>query len=276
MEECSLDCGELCNHVFETDQSCNAYIFDESNNVCTRALYEAEPSLELKGTGLRVAWSSNSGTEMSAIDGNENTLFQTGTSETLPWLAIDLVWPEQVKKVEIIKTPKKEKLTHDIEVRVGNEKPFKDGFKGKTKYTTNSVCGVFKGPGRRGIESSVTCSTPLTGRYVTLQKIVPSTYTYTVYTTDGSPRNKTKNNPLNFMEVVIDSSPVETGGGKFEILLRQEPYPGQCTSEHPYAISLGESCCSVGSSASYWSSSCKGKKLACFKPPCLNFQYMKP
>ena len=267
VEECVLDCGELCNEMFDTHQSCNAIIFDESNNVCSRFLYVPQPPSELKGTGLRVAWASSlySSTyrEQKAIDGDlVNGFFHSREAppEKFPWLAIDLVWPEKVTKVVIIKRKNAEERTHDIEIRVGNDKPFQYRTSGDTLYTSNAVCGLYKGPGDNETESSVTCSTPLTGRYVTLQRIVVSSTT-----------------SINFQEVVIESSPAEdkTGGEMIEILLREDPTPGVCTSSHPYATNRGKICCSKRSSYSFWNA-CYGQRTPCFVPPCLNYEFKKP
>ena len=59
-------------------------------------------------------------------------------------------------------------LSFDIEVRVGYEKPFTPGTKGVV-YTTNTVCGTFTGPGNAKVQSTIECSEPIEGRYVTLQ-----------------------------------------------------------------------------------------------------------
>ena len=263
VEESTLDCGEGCNQMFDTDHSCNAFIFDESTNICTRALYTIEPPLELRGTGLRVAWASsiygspyNEEKLMDRI--LENFFHSAEMLEQFPWIAIDLVWPEVVTKVEMIKRDTYEFRTHDIEVRVGPEKPFERRTNKDTLYKDNPVCGVYKGPGKPGTESSVTCSEPLTGRYITLQKIVPQ------------PLGES----INLGEIIIESSPMMVSGNQgntIEILLREHPITGECPSDHPHAYDYGYRCCSLVSS--YYSSGCRGQALECFGTPCLNYQY---
>ena len=130
-----------------------------------------------------------------------------------------------------------------------------------------------------GGTSSVPCTAPLTGRYVTLQKIV-------------KPDIPDKR-PINWGEVIIESSPVSsTGGEKIEILLREptsdSPASGQCPSNYPYAFNFGAECCSVGFEdntdplwiekwsfglLNYGSDTCGGKSIDCGSPPCLNYKF---
>merc|ERR1712098_623682 len=95
-------------------------------------------------SGLRVAWAS------SIQDGNR-----------YPWLAIDLIRPHSVKKVEIVNRKGYEKRTKDIEARVGDKKPFERHTNGDTLYTFNTVCGVFAGPANTGDNSEIECSPPI-------------------------------------------------------------------------------------------------------------------
>ena len=269
VEECAIDCGEACNNMFDRDHSCNAIIFDESNDVCTRAFYGQPSGTGIKKTGLRLAWASTVFSnnprfnEEKAIDGDSKTYFHSkhAVNEKYPWLAIDLVWPEKVTKVKMISArytlTAVEERTHDIEVRVGNDKPFKKNIKGKgdTLCRANPVCGVFKGPAEPEEEFSVTCSAPLIGRYVTLQKNV----------------QQKAGSAINFSEVIIESSPDDT---KIEILLRQEPYPGQCPEDHPYSYNYGQGCCSKGKgSSSFYDKTCLGTTGSCFGASCLPYQY---
>ena len=274
VENCVIDCGEGCNKMFDNDMSCNAIIFDESNNVCTRALYAPGPPLDQRGTGLRVAWASSvwaSGyNEERAIDGKSVGAFFHSASndnndETFPWLAIDLVWPEKVSKVEMVPRPELEARTHNIEVRVGNDKPFEKRTHHSTLFKGNSVCGVFEGPAEPKTPSTVTCSAPLLGRYVTLQKIKELDLGLEYTMTD-----------LNFVEVIIDSSPVvgpDNEVEKIEILLRENPVPGECPSDHPYAYNYGYGCCSKRKGSTFYKTSCSGASAPCFGIPCLHYQY---
>ena len=155
-----------------------------------------------------------------------------------------------------------EERTQDIEVRVGNDKPFKKNPRGKgdTLYSVNPVCGVFKGPAEPEKEFSVTCSAPLIGRYVTLQKNV----------------QQKAGSAINFSEVIIESSPEDSEDTKekIEILLRQEPYPGQCPEDHPYSYNYGQGCCSKGKgSSSFYDKTCFGTAGSCFGSSCLPYQY---
>ena len=124
--------------------------------------------------------------------------------------------------------------TQNIEIRVGHSKPV--GTNGNDLFTTNSICGLFVGPPESlGSTSSVTCSAPLVGRYVTLQRI-----------------DNPEKEPINWVEVQIDSTP----GGKteeIEFIFRTSPedgvtgqeegVTGQCTSRYKYAFGNGEKCC---------------------------------
>ena len=268
VEDCPIDCGEGCNKMFDKDLSCNAIIFDESNNVCTRAFYSPGPPFDQRGTGLRVAWASSlyspGYNEKKAIDGNHaNGFFHSAakSGERFPWLAIDLVWPEKVTKVKMISRKEYESRTSDIEVRVGFEKPFEKRTNGDTLFKANSVCGVFKGPAIPDIASSVPCSTPLLGRYITVQKIVEVVPTLT---------------DLNLVEVIIDSSPTvgpENEIEMIEILLRENPAPGECPSDNPYAYNYGYGCCSKGTGSSFYEETCSGEAAPCFGTPCLHYQY---
>ena len=68
VERSALECAIVCNNMFDLDMSCNAIIFDTSNNVCTRAWFITGPP---EYEDLRVAWASSVHTTMSvwfAID----------------------------------------------------------------------------------------------------------------------------------------------------------------------------------------------------------------
>ena len=139
-------------------------------------------------------------------------------------------------------------------------------------YTTNAICGVFEGPGVSGITSTVSCSTTLIGRYVTLQRIgIPDIIA------------------LNFVEILIESTP-ETE--KIEIFLQSTAATdGQCPSSYPYAYASGDKCCSrnvdedrqpgwegKGSMGflHFDSTGCAGNNsVMCANPPCMNYLYQR-
>ena len=206
----------------------------------------------------------------------------SGNKGTHPWVAIDLLTEHRVTKVDLVERKRFKDgalRTKDIEIRVGNDKPYKHGTSESTLYKNNKVCGLFEGPGEAEGISSVPCTAPLIGRYVTIQKIVPE--------------DSLRHRPINFAEVIIESSPVSTtGGNKIEILLREptedSPAPGQCTSDYPFAFKHGDKCCSTGYEdnsdpdwvdkwsygfLNYGSDTCGGKTIDCGAPPCLNHEF---
>ena len=119
---------------------------------------------------LCTAWASSAASSASfAVDKIPYfSSFLSGTSngDQYPWLAIDFYTPASVSGVKIVEAVSD--LSFDIEVRVGYEKPFTPGTKGVV-YTTNTVCGTFTGPGNAKVQSTIECSEPIEGRYVTLQ-----------------------------------------------------------------------------------------------------------
>jgi len=72
-ETCDIECAKKCNQDFiynkirytsktssyRSTNPCNAVIFDESNNICTRTWYTPAGPPAGKHTGLRVAWASS-------------------------------------------------------------------------------------------------------------------------------------------------------------------------------------------------------------------------
>ena len=199
--------------------------------------------------------------------------------EEFPWLAVDLLTPHKVVKVEIVeRSDCCAERTHDIEVRVGQDKPPERLTGGDTLINNNVICGFFKGPGVLGSISTIVCSTPLIGRYITLQNI-----------------EKTTMSQFNWPEVLIDSSPAEAEeeGEKIEILLTENA-AGQCSSSYPYAFRGGDRCCrrnlevdptdknrKMEPPGSYGflnfdSTQCGGNSWQyCTTPPCMNYQYQR-
>ena len=226
----ALECAIRCNKMFDLDKSCNSIIFNESSNTCTTAWYIRVPKVE---SGLRVAWSSSVQNNIRdpwfAIDRQtgDNFFSNHDFKDKYPWLAIDLLRPEIVRRVEIVNREGFEERTRDIEVRVGDEKPFTTDTRGNTLYTSNSVCGEYIGPATSGSDSVIECAASIAGRYVTLQRI------------------QTSDQPaINFVEVIIESEPaaMET----IRILERASPNEsndGQCPKEYPFSYQGGGRCC---------------------------------
>merc|ERR1719474_2438495 len=115
--------------------------------------------------------------------------------------------------------------TVDIEVRVGNVKPFPANTNGNSLITSGTVCGFFEGPAQPSSTSSVACSNPLIGRYITLQRVkVQSSFGL----------------PLIWREVLLDTKTAQAGE-VMTVMTRDEN--DQCPSSHPYAFNYGKDCC---------------------------------
>ena len=142
-----VECAIRCNKMYEADMSCNSIIFEKSDNTCTLGWYLRLPRGE---PGLRVAWASSVQDNCFpwyAIDKKVGDAFFSTKDYggKHPWLAIDLVRPEKVSKIEIKSRSAYEKRTRDIEVRVGLEKPFEGGTNRGTLYISNTICGLMRG-----------------------------------------------------------------------------------------------------------------------------------
>ena len=87
--------------------------------------------------------------------------------DTYPWLAIDLSIPATVTGIEIVEAV--DGSTVNLEVRVGATKPSAGGAAATEILSSNTVCGRFEGPGTLRSNSGVNCSSPLEGRYLTIQ-----------------------------------------------------------------------------------------------------------
>ena len=170
------------------------------------------------------------------------------------------------------------------EVRVGPKRPFERNTKGSTIYSFNSVCGSFDGPTIPTEATVIPCSTPVVGRYVTLQRIV-----------------RMSNDPaLNLNEVIIDSEPVDLE--PTYVFLRHsdsEPFhvDSQCPESHPLAFSQGRRCCEgnlekhpkdddAGTDLNYRkkggkgllhfdSKECAYPSVVCEQAPCLNYNFAR-
>ena len=287
VEECVIDCAEGCNKMYEIDMSCNAVIYDESNNLCTRAAYVAPPS---EGTGLRIAWASSA--HLAAWFAIDRYLYGSraksniwlGSRAEHPWYAVDLILTQKVWKVEMVQRPHDcASKMRNIEIRVGHDRPFPRNTNGDKLYKSNTICGFFGGPAVKNTTATVECSTPILGRYVTLQQ----TITYECETDIAG---------VSWSEILILSEPAEYSGPSIEILLREstedDPHPGTCPKSHPYAYNGGAGCCEMGmediSSGNDWvtkgshgllhydSTTCGKTTVPCpGKDSCYNYQFQR-
>ena len=167
--ECAVSCNLLAS------EGCNGIKYDKKTGVCTRGSVSA--SIE-EHSGLKVAWASSSQVSASfAIDGvteasyaNKN-IFQTlENKEKFPWLAIDMIAAKEVHEVSMVnRNDCCAERTVDIEVRVGNIRPFEANTEGDSLIQTGAVCGIFNGPALVGSVSQVKCTSTLVGRYISLQ-----------------------------------------------------------------------------------------------------------
>ena len=119
---------------------------------------------------LTKAWAS------SSIDSPDHAIdkifyfnsFTSGDNDPFPWLAIDLVIPKQILAVHIVEA--KDNLASNIEARVGYDRPYFPGQVGDV-YTQNTVCGISSGVGATNKTINIYCSSPIEGKYVTLQSL---------------------------------------------------------------------------------------------------------
>ena len=279
----SVECGMRCLRKYTTDESCTAIIFEEDSSICTLA-----PLLVIP-TGLRLAWASSvygSGNGYGnkawyAIDRNEKpgSISFSSLEDLHPWFAIDLLLSQEVKQVEIVEREVMAWRSNNIEVRVGNTKPFDSLTNGDIIYTSNSFCGLFIGPGINGDTSIITCSVPLVGRYITLQRITGVT------------------DPINWREIIIRFTPMESK--RIEVLkmdvekvdAHAECPEGvgltECPKTHPYSFRQGEFCCSINIDfqhrftaqplLNFDSWNCRDSEgidhfTTCDLPPCINYK----
>ena len=281
----TVECGIRCLKKYQLDKSCTAIIFDENSSICTLIQLAFYP------TGLRLAWASSIFPGLHAwfaIDRNIKTgshallnIFASNTNgDSHPWFAIDLLVPHVIEGVDIV--ARKDGWTdaiNNIEVRIGDTKPFEGGTNGNTNYNTNTVCGIFLGPGEIGSTSVVTCAEPLIGRYVTLQRI-----------SEGD------TNIINWSEIVLESTILKSE--TIEILKMDVKKIGshdkcpptvglsECPSTHPYSYKQGHFCCPINIDyersetaqphLNFDSEICKDdvgidNSISCDNPPCVNF-----
>ena len=265
-----VECAIHCNKMYDLDMSCNSIMFDESDNTCSLAWYLRMPEGE---PGLRVAWASSvyhNNVPWFAIDKQIGDIFfSTRDRVDYPWLAIDLVRPEKVGKVEIKSRSGFETRTHDIEVRVGYEKPFARDTNGDTLYTTNTVCGYLVGPASSGSDFIIECSSAIEGRYITVQRV------------------KANTEHLNFVEFLLETEPIDTKMIETIKVFERPSRNGQCGKEYPFAYEGGSRCCETGFDdpigldgkrrngfLNFDSKGCKGESRPC-PLGCMNYNYQR-
>ena len=138
-----LECGMRC----VKKESCTAILYSLDRAICTMA------ELATHRGGLRVAWASSVySTDKKvlsawyAIDNNKKgtiamgNIFRTEDNEDAhPWLAVDLLLPQNINQVIIVERMDKfAARTNNIEVRIGNEKPPDAGTSGMEVITKNT------------------------------------------------------------------------------------------------------------------------------------------
>ena len=289
-----IQCGIICLTKYENDKSCIAIHYDETTSLCTLT------KLAYFSKGLRHAWASSVYEGLNAwfaIDGNGKTgsfemenIFCTGDNGDIhPWLAIDLLVTHDVTGIEIIeRKDNSAQRTNNIQIRIGNTKPpdagtngnimMPDaGTNGNIMIDENAECGVFIGPGDVNIKSVVTCTQPIIGRYVTLQRISVGDV-----------------NVINWSEVWIKTEKIELNTKEIlEMVLKHRmfqcpPTVGftECPGSHPYSYRQGDFCCqhnidydrkdSSQPLINFDSLTCKDDAgadsfIACNSPPCVNY-----
>ena len=101
----------------------------------------------------------------NAGDGRTSTYFTSGNM--LEWLQLDFGSEIRVAGFEFSKRTVYYRHFVNIEVRVGNEDA--KGSSNTKLLTINEVCGIVAPTARRDEKETLTCPSPLTGRYATLQ-----------------------------------------------------------------------------------------------------------
>ena len=265
-ERSAVECGLKC----QRNSTCTAIVYDDASNSCTLIQ-------RLKRShGLKIAWSSsvlaNKRHPSFAVDGNAWTgcFITKNNGDKYPWIAIDLLTEEKVTGVMLMERNNVyANRTKNIEVRVGNEKPFERNTNGNSVYTINKVCGLIDGPGIASGTTTLNCQIPIYGRYVTLQRM------------EG------RATIINWMEVVVETETQTSTMMDMDISIltyiqrlaflkpkcdNAVDY-SQCPMDFPYAVRRGELCCSSAvSSVNFDSEDCtNGESNDCQNKPCVNF-----
>ena len=87
--------------------------------------------------------------------------------EPFPWLEIELETERMITGLFILNNYRNGDRLKELVVRVGNAK-VPDGQRG-TQLTTNDVVGNFAGPGEDGETYMIEFSTPVRGKFISLQ-----------------------------------------------------------------------------------------------------------
>ena len=279
-----VHCGVICLMRYKKDKSCTAITYEENTGLCTTALLAFVPK------ALRIAWASSfywPAVPFNAIDRNyetgswpERNIFNSALNshEKHPWFAIDILVPKNITQVKIVERKDRDAhRTNNIEVRVGNSRPFLPWTNGNTIISFNTVCGFFEGPGIIKEESTVKCLFPIVGRYITLQ------------------RNSSATDPINWSEIRLVSTPIVEDeieilkmdvakNNSLDMCASNVGY-SECPITHQYAYNQGDSCCQDNIDfdkhttplplLNYDSRICQDfsgadRGTACVSPPCVN------
>ena len=101
----------------------------------------------------------------NAVDGKTSTYFTSGGK--MDWLQLDLGEEQTVAGIEATKRAAYPTHLVNLEVRVGNAAAKRPG---NTKLLTiNAVCGTVPSAKTTQKTAKVTCASPLSGRYITIQ-----------------------------------------------------------------------------------------------------------
>ena len=261
-ERSAVECGLKCHRNI----SCTAIDYVEANRSCTLI------QLTKRSRGLTIAWASsvlNRNYASRVVDGSikTNMFHSVHNGDKCAWLALDLLTPHEVSGVKLIeRNDNYAYRSKNVEVRVGNEKPFDRNTNGNSMYATNQICGQIEKPGIPGGTTHLECKIPLQGRYVTLQR-------------------KEDGNVLNWMEVVIETNSLTSMESKITVLMdvkrRALLVPrcdhrvdySECPANFPYAVRQGEICCSeADSTTNFDAPSCEnGDPYECADKPCINY-----
>ena len=88
-----------------------------------------------------------------------------------PWIQLELTDTQAIKQIEMTnKLNFIAKGLSMVEIRVGNNQVTKENA---NAIKSNTICGMYQGPGKDGEVVIVMCPTPLKGKYVTIQVTDP-------------------------------------------------------------------------------------------------------
>ena len=107
------------------------------------------------------------------VDGKTSTFYSSDDSTMNPWIQLELTDTQAIKQIKM--TNRNDRLCiiqncakglSMVEVRVGNNQVTKENV---NAIKNNDICGIYHGPGKDGEVVIVMCSTPLKGKYVTIE-----------------------------------------------------------------------------------------------------------